>query len=314
MRVKFWGVRGSVPTPLTTKQLQSRLSAIIQRISPVDLKSQEARERFLAKLPPYLMKTAGGNTTCIEVRLKDDTMIIFDCGTGLRELSNSLAHKNDFIREYYIFFTHFHWDHVQGLPFFAPAAYHPDCTLNFHSPIKGFERFLWEQMRYPYFPVTMEAMSSTKNFIELDQQPLHIGPASINWREMKHPGKCYSYKITENGRKFIFSTDTELTEEDFIRNEENRDFYEGADVLVIDSQYTLDEAIEKYDWGHSSYSLTVDFAAEWGIKKLYLFHHEPLYDDKKIFSILKSARWYLSHLEQKGVEIHLALEGDEFII
>ncbi len=314
MKVKFWGARGSVPTPLTSQQIQSRIAAVIQRISPEDLQSQETREAFLAKLPPYIMKTVGGNTTCIEVRLDDDTVIIIDCGTGLREFSKSLAARNEFIREYFIFFSHFHWDHVQGLPFFAPAAFHPECTLNFHSPIKGFERFLWDQMRYPYFPITMEVMNSTKRFIELDEQPVRIGNATVNWRTVKHPGKCYSYKITERGRKFVFSTDTELTEDDFIRNETNSEFYEGVNVLVIDSQYTLDEAIEKYDWGHSSYSLTVDFAAEWGIEKLYLFHHEPLYDDKKIFSILKSAGWYLKHLERKGVEIHLAIEGDEFIV
>jgi len=312
MKVKFWGARGSVPTPLTTNQIQSRISAVIQRITPEDLESQETRELFLAKLPPYIMKTVGGNTTCIEIRLADDTVILFDCGTGIREFASSVAKKNDFIREYYIFFTHFHWDHVQGLPFFSPPAYHPDCSLIFHSPVKGFEKFLWEQMRYPYFPVTMEIMSAKKSFVELDEPPIRVGGAEVFWRQVKHPGKAFSYQIVENGKKFIFSTDTELTEEDFIRNDENRLFYEGADALVIDSQYTLDEALEKYDWGHSSYSLAVDFAAEWGIKKLFLFHHEPLYDDKKIFSILKSAGWYLQHIEHTGVEIHLALEGYEF--
>ena len=312
MQITFWGVRGSVPTPVSSEQIQSRIAAAIQRVTPKDLISEDSREAFLAKLPLYIMKTVGGNTTCIEVILKDGTCIIFDCGTGIRELAARHAKRNDFIRDYYIFFTHFHWDHLQGLPFFAPPAYHPDCGLFFHSPVKGFERYLWDQMRMPYFPVTMEAMSANKKFIELDEQPLRIGSAEITWRRMKHPGGCYAYKIKENGGQFIFSTDTELTENDFVRNSENRAFYEDVDALVLDSQYTLDEALEKYDWGHSSYSLAVDFAAEWGIKKLFLFHHEPLYDDKKIFSILKSAGWYLQHIEHKGVEIHLAIEGYEF--
>ncbi len=315
MRITFWGVRGSVPTPISSEQIQSRISAAIQRIKPKDLESEDSKELFLSKLPPYIMKTAGGNTTCIEVRLEDDTCIVFDCGTGLRELAKRHTQRNDFIgRTYYIFFTHFHWDHLQGLPFFTPQAYHPDCTVLFHSPVKGFERYLWDQMRMPYFPVTMEAMSAKKDFIEIEKQPMQIGSAEITWRKMKHPGGCYAYKIREKGSQFIFSTDTELTEDDFIRNTENTTFFQDVDALVIDSQYTLDEALEKYDWGHSSYSLAVDFAAEWGIKKLFLFHHEPLYDDKKIFSILKSAGWYLRHLETKGVEIHLAIEGYEFTI
>ena len=314
MKIKFWGVRGSIPTPLTTEQIQSKISAVIQRVQPKDLQNENTREAFLANLPPYIMKTVGGNTTCIEVRLSDDTVIIFDCGTGIRELGKSLLKQNDFIRDYYIFFTHFHWDHLQGLPFFAPQAYHPDCSITFHSPIKNFEQYLWGQMRLPYFPVTMEAMSAKKEFVVLDAQPLRIGTAEITWRPVKHPGGCFAYKVKEKSGQFIFSTDTELSERDFIRNTENQSFFENVDALVLDSQYTLDEALEKYDWGHSSYSLAVDFAAEWGIKKLFLFHHEPLYHDQKIFSILKSAGWYLRHLESKNVEIYLALEGYAFKI
>lgn len=314
MHITFWGVRGSVPTPINSEQIQSRIAAVVQRIKPKDLADEESREVFLANLPPYIMKTAGGNTTCIEVELRDGTCIIFDCGTGIRELGKRRAKRGNFIRDYYIFFTHFHWDHLQGLPFFAPAAYHPDCGMFFHSPVKGFEEYLQNQMKRPYFPVTMETMSAQKKFIELDRQPLKIGTAEITWREMKHPGGCYAYKIKEGSGQFIFSTDTELTEDDFVRNEENKRFFQDVDALVLDSQYTLDEALEKYDWGHSSYSLAVDFASEWGIKKLFLFHHEPLYDDKKIFSILKSAGWYLQHLESKGVEIHLAIEGYEMTI
>ena len=109
----------------------------------------------------------------------------------------------------------------------------------------------------------------------------------------------------------IFSTDTELSESDFQKNRQNTEYFSGVDLLIMDSQYTLGEAIEKYDWGHSSYSLAVDFAVAWGIKNLVLFHHEPLYDDKKMFSIAKSSKWYLNHLEQKGVKIYLALEQME---
>ena len=94
----------------------------------------------------------------------------------------------------------------------------------------------------------------------------------------------------------------------------DKGFYEDVELIVMDSQYTLDEAIEKYDWGHSSYSLAVDFASEWGIEKLVLFHHEPLYDDKKMFAILKSAQWYAGHLEGKKLQIMLAAEDLDLII
>jgi phosphoribosyl 1,2-cyclic phosphodiesterase len=314
MKVKFWGVRGSIPTPLTTEQIQNKIAAVVERIRPEDLKTIDTREAFLASLPEYIMGTVGGNTTCIEVRLSDDTLIIIDCGSGLRELANSLKKRGEHVRNYHIFFTHFHWDHLQGLPFFTPPAYDPRCSITFYSPRKGFEDFVRSQMKPPHFPVTMDVMNATLKFIQLEESPIKIGPALIKWRAVKHPGKCFSYKFIENGRDFIFSTDTELLDTDFLRNKDNCDFYDNTNTLVIDSQYTLDEAIEKYDWGHSSYSLAVDFAAEWGIENLYLFHHEPLYDDRKVFSILKNARWYLKHLEGKDLNIQLATEGQEIDI
>ncbi|RKX73688.1 MAG: MBL fold metallo-hydrolase [Spirochaetes bacterium] len=311
MKIKFWGVRGSIPTPVTKTQLQNKIAAAVQRIKHDDLISQETREAFLANLPRYIMGTVGGNTTCVEVRLKDNTVCIFDCGSGIREMAHSMKENGDGIKEFHIFFTHFHWDHIQGLPFFTPHAYDPKCKINFYSPVENFSELLKGQMQPPYFPVSMDVMNADINYHVLKVEPLILGSAEIRWREMKHPGKSYAYQLTEFGNKTIFSTDTELTEKDFHRNDENRLFFEDADLLIMDSQYTLGEAIEKYDWGHSSYSIAVDFAVEWNIKKLVLFHHDPFYDDKKMFNILKSSQWYLKHLEKKDLEIYLAIEDME---
>jgi phosphoribosyl 1,2-cyclic phosphodiesterase len=197
------------------------------------------------------------------------------------------------------------------LPFFDPA-YIPGYELHFYSPVKHLEKTLRSQMEIPYFPVTMDAFGAKLFFHQIDENPVKISDALITWRRVKHPGGCFSYKISENGKNFIFSTDTELTERDFRRNEENNAFYENTDLIVIDSQYTLGEAIEKYDWGHSSYSLAVDFAAEWKIPKLVLFHHEPKYEDKKLYKILNSAKWYEKHIEFSNLEIYLAKEELEF--
>lgn len=314
MRVHFWGVRGSMPTPILPSQIQSKIAAVVQRVEPKDLVSPETREAFLASLPPYLTGTIGGNSTCVEVRLDDDTIVIIDAGSGIAPLGNALKKRREHVRHYHIFFTHFHWDHIQGLPFFVPPVYDPRCKITFHSPIEGFERYLRDQMRHPYFPITMETMNAELEFNVLTGAPVKIAGAEIRSREVKHPGRAFSYKITEKGRSFVFSTDTELTEDDFRKNERNREFYENVEVIVMDSQYTLDEAIEKYDWGHSSYSLAVDFASEWGIERLILYHHEPLYDDKKMYAILKSSQWYASHLEGKRLKIQLASEDLDLVV
>jgi len=313
MNVKFWGVRGSIPTPLTNRQVQNKIASVVQRIENKDLESAETRELFLAQLPPYLFGTVGGNTTCIEVRLSDGTVIIFDAGSGLRELGYSLKRKNQLARHYHIFFTHFHWDHLQGLPFFS-ALSEKNAKISFYSPEEHVEEYVRGQMKFPYFPVTLDVMPVAVEFNVLRDQMMKIGCGEVYWRKVKHPGGCVSYQVRETGKRIIFSTDTELSEADFEKNADNAVFYENADLLIMDTQYTLEEAIEKYDWGHSSYSLAVDFSAAWNIKNLVLFHHEPLYDDKKMYSILKSSTWYLNHLEQRGVKIYLAREQMELAI
>jgi phosphoribosyl 1,2-cyclic phosphodiesterase len=164
-------------------------------------------------------------------------------------------------------------------------------------------------MKAPYFPITMDVMAAKKDFVVLSGDPVRIGGVTISYRAMNHPGGCYSYAIEEGGVRAIYSTDTELREEDFRKTPENEAYFKDADILVLDTQYTLGEAIEKYNWGHSSFSLASDFAATWGIKRLVLFHHEPSYSDLKVESIFKNASWYIEHLESKGIEVFLAREG-----
>jgi len=310
MDIKFWGVRGSIPTPITPAQLESKIAAVVQRITPEDVQNTKTRQAFMSGLPDSIINTIGGNTTCVEINLNDGTRIIIDAGTGIRELGHHLLKRKDKNHDFHLLFTHFHWDHVQGFPFFDPA-YIPGNRIFFYSPQKDTESFLQEQMKFPYYPVTMEVMGAEKKYLTIPEGDFKIGSATISWRRMKHPGGSISYKIQEEDKSFIFSTDTELQNRDFEKSEANRRFYEDADILVMDSQYTLDEAIEKYDWGHTSYSLAVDFAAVWNIPKLGLFHHEPKYEDNKIYSILNSAKWYLSHQDNSNIEIFLATEGLE---
>ncbi len=309
MKVEFWGVRGSIPTPLSAEAIRRRIAAVVMRVRPADLSSAESREAFLAGLPPYLFGTVGGNTTCLSVRTAAGSLLIIDTGSGIRELAASLTRSPERVRDFHILFTHFHWDHLQGLPFFAPAGYAAGNRMFFYSPREGLREILEAQMRHPYFPVGMEAMGAEKHYVRLKQPCLRIGGAEITWKEMKHPGGCVAYKIAEGGRSLIFATDSELSAEDFRRSDENAAFFQDVEVLVLDSQYTLGEAIEKYDWGHTSYSMAVDFAAEWGIRTLVLFHHEPLYNDRKIHSILNSAKWYQARLHARPLEVLLAVEG-----
>lgn len=305
MKIKFWGVRGSIPTPITPQQVQSKIIAAVQRISVNDLKSEETRAKFISTLPSWIFGTTGGNTSCVEVKSCGNE-IIFDAGTGIRALSKSKNLPED--KKYSLIFSHFHWDHIQGFPFFEPA-YDPDCVIDIYSPFENSEEYLKKQMESPYYPVQFNALTKNIYFHRIGVGvPFNIGNTQIVSCKMTHPGESYSYAVIEDNKKFVYATDVELKSKDYRNNAENKIVFKDADCIVLDSQYTVEEAYRKENWGHSAFCYAIDFAVHWNIKKIYLFHHEPTYDDKKLNSILQAARWYAQYIERSDIEIYLAKE------
>jgi phosphoribosyl 1,2-cyclic phosphodiesterase len=311
--VHFWGVRGSLPAPVAPSRVKSKISAIVEQITPADLTDAESREKFLSGLPPWLFGTAGGNSACVSLDFNvPDECIVFDCGSGIRELGMAHTGENRKISRYHIFLSHFHWDHIHGLPFFGPG-YNPSMKLDFYSPAPELEKFLGGQMVSPYFPINFSAMRCAKTFHILEKN-ISIGGCNINFKRMNHPGGSYAYRVSEGNKRFIYSTDTELTAGDFQETDENAAFFMNADLLVIDCQYTIGEAVNRNNWGHSAFSLAVDFTAKWGIKHMVMFHHDPSSDDFKLYGLLQSAKWYLESKNIKGIELSLAYEGLEITI
>jgi phosphoribosyl 1,2-cyclic phosphodiesterase len=313
MLIRFWGVRGSLPSPLEPSDIKAKIDAIVDQMTPEDLANAESRARFLAGLPPWLYGTVGGNSLCISIDVEGfDEPIVLDCGSGLREMGLAYAAQKPTPGRYHVFFSHFHWDHVFGFPFFSPA-YNPTVNLDFYSPDPNLEEYLAGMMKEPYFPVRMDVMRSQKKF-HVPSNPISIGPVTFTYKKMNHPGGSYSYLIQHNGKRFIYATDVELSSDDFIMNEENSSFFKDADLIVLDAQYTLEEAIDKNNWGHNAFSISVEFAVKWGIKHLVLFHHDPTYNDEKLYGILQSARWYLQRMGAEKTEITLAVEGLEITL
>lgn len=256
MRIKFWGVRGSIPTP------------------------ERRNSRY------------GGNTACVEVRLDDGTLIILDCGTGLRPLGKSLIRSaaGEPIRAH-IFLSHFHWDHVQGMPFFLP----------FYSPLNTFviraatwrrqqvEAAIKRQMAYPFFPVSPEKMRATRHFPQDEEWPGKASSATVKFAPLNHPQGCVAYRIEADGSAFVYATDTEPGSPQHDRA--LRDLANGADVLVYDAQYTPEQLLsEKKGWGHSSWVEGTRISHDSNVKSLILFHHDPDSDDSAIDSLVEKAR------------------------
>lgn len=309
MKLKFWGVRGSIPSPLSSQKLMSKIQAIIQQISVSDLQSMDSREKFVSHLPKWLTSTVGGNSPCVELRISEDEVFIFDAGSGIRELGKVLIENKNC--KIHIFLSHFHWDHIQGLPFFDPI-FNSNFEIHFYSVKKDLEKYLSEQMKAPFFPVEFSNVSKNLKFHYVQEgEEFLISNYKINTKSMFHPNGCVAFSVkSPEGKKIIYATDSELKPQDFEQSEKNKTFFSNADVLIMDSQYTVEEASGKENWGHSTFCYAIDFASNWMIKKIYLFHHEPKYDDKKIYSILESARWYANSVKNK-IQVELAIEGLE---
>jgi phosphoribosyl 1,2-cyclic phosphodiesterase len=245
----------------------------------------------------------------VEIDAGGQASIVLDAGSGIRQMAKTHMDRQSVRGEYHVFFSHFHYDHIQGLPFFAPA-YLQNTALNFYSPDEGLREILTNHMDAPYFPVTMStAMRAALRFHVLKGGNTFVGNAEVHFKRLNHPGGAYAYKVVSDGRSVIYATDTELHTADFEKTRENMEFFQDADMVILDAQYTLGEAIEKHSWGHSSYSLGVDFAKVWNIRRLYLFHHEPQYDDRQLHRNLMAARWYAQRIGYTSLYVDLAREN-----
>lgn len=295
MRIKFWGVRGSIPTPLTTEQLQDKLLRALSGAQHVDLKDPAAIRAYLAGLPGSINSVVGGNTTCVQVTWDDETLII-DAGSGMRALGYSLMAgpfgKGQGVG--HLFLTHAHWDHLQGYPFFLPA-YIPGNHFTVYAVNYDPQLYLEHQQLAPmYFPVPTSVMGAQKKFVQLREgETVQIGRMKVTSLALYHPGTAYAYRFDDGEGVFIFASDGEyksLAEPSLRRYVE---FFRDADALVFDSQYSLrDVLFSRADWGHSSAIIGMDIAERAHVKRLITFHHEPTHTDEQIYQIAEMARQY----------------------
>ena len=273
MLVRFWGVRGSTPTPTT------------------------ANVKY------------GGNTSCLEVHTSGGQLLIFDAGSGIRGLGRRLLQETPPEgHRIMLFLTHYHWDHIQGFPFFEPM-YVPQNFVYLHgfrSENASVERALGEQMANPYFPIDMSVMRATRNFYTIGEETLQVGDARLTTRFLNHPQGCLGYRIEDGDRVLVYATDNEHGHELYDRN--IRALSENADVLIYDAQYTPEEYKSKVGWGHSTWEHGIRIAKEVGVKELILFHHDPDHSDFLVDSMVEEARRDFPnvHAAMEGMEIDLA--------
>ncbi len=313
MKIKIWGVRGSIPTPLSSDSIRKKIKMALSLASPADISSEESVERFIESLPFSVRGTYGGNTTTFEVVTDSGELFIIDCGTGIKSLGMELV-KGDFGKGSgfaNILLTHTHWDHVQGIPFFLPFFIKGN-KFNIYSPYNDCKERIEYQQVFTHFPVNLDYMLATKEFITLEKESeFYLNNVKIVNKRMRHPGGAFGYRIEENGKTFIYTSDCEFNIDEMLDIDTYKNFFNNADVVVFDTQYTFDEFINKIDWGHSPASIAIDIASRFNVKRLILFHHDPDYNDEKLDEVLSNAKAYMGiNIKKSGsLQLDIAREG-----
>ena len=262
----------------------------------------------------------GGNTPCVSVEVGGEPLYVFDCGSGIKGLSDRLLALNSQRITVRIFLSHPHWDHINTIPFFAPL-YIPGNQIEIHGPYQGdltIERVVSAQMESVYFPVTIREFGAHLRFRDLREESLSFGPVRIDTMLLSHPGYCLGYRFSCRGRAICYITDNELylkgdPRRDDRYRERLADFVRGADVLITDTTYRDHEYPSKVGWGHSCVSEVADLAARAQVKRLHLFHHDPDQSDDDIDRKLEETRAALARLGA-NVECAAPAEGSDLIL
>ncbi len=307
MEVRFWGIRGSIATPLTNEQLRDKMEACLRRAVDAGLNRIEDVPAFFRALPWEIRATAGGDTACIEVRT-DTTLLVLDAGTGFRRLGLDLLKRAEGQpMEVNILMTHTHWDHISGIPFFTPA-FNPANKLTFFIPNTETEEAIRRQQSPEYFPVPLP---KAFRFVTVDKETdYRIGDLAIDMIQLYHPGGSYGYRVRHNGKSIVYATDSEYKDLSAEGLKPYYRFFKNADLLMFDAQYTMLENVEKEDWGHSNVFSGIDLALDANVKRLAFIHHDPTYDDAKLAEIIQKAEEYRDIVQQgRKLELYLASEG-----
>lgn len=287
MDVRFWGTRGSLAKPGRTTL------------------------RY------------GGNTSCVEVRGEDGTLIVLDCGTGAHGLGQALLAAGGGRCNGHLMISHTHWDHIQGFPFFAPLFVSGN-SWDIYAPGalgRQLERTLAGQMEYNYFPVTLAQLAATIRFHDIAEGEFTIGDVRVTAQYLNHPALTLGYRLQSGGNAVVYAVDHEphapnpaaRAASDPPRHKEDQrhiDFLAGADLVIHDSQYTIAEYPQKTGWGHTPAEWAADYAVAARVRQLALTHHDPLRDDDAVDRLVEICRRRVS-AAGGDVNVFAAFEGQE---
>lgn len=310
MIVRFWGVKGSLPSSINSDSVRDKIKSALELAIKGGLSDSGEVDPFIDNNLPFQMKgTYGTNTPCVEIR-EEDEVILCDAGSGLRDFGNhALLEKDGKPDQYHILMSHLHWDHMQGFPFFVPALI-PGNRITVYSCHDGAAEAFAVQHSAPFFPLDFKDLQAEIDFVHLTPgKTREVAGFAVTPKSQVHPGISYGYRLQKNGKSVVYSTDSEhrgdKAAEPFIA------FFDGADLLIFDAQYTLADAwTTKMNWGHSSNLTGVELAQRAGVGHLCLFHLDPLWSDEALDKVLEDTKRLALLMDEGGpLEVSVAYDG-----
>jgi phosphoribosyl 1,2-cyclic phosphodiesterase len=319
MLIRFWGTRGSIPSPLGHRAVKDKIREALLTARGRHLDSLEAIESFIDDdLRFSVSGTYGGNTSCVELVSGDDEYVLCDLGTGVREFGNRVLARHGPTRHhrFNVFLSHVHWDHIMGFPFFGPS-YIPGNVIRIYGCHPHLRDSFIRQQSHPCFPVDFRSLAATIEFVEIEPgRDYDIAGLTVHAIQQNHPSDSYGFRFTQEDKNVVFSTDCEHKFQVLNESYPFIDFYRDADVLIFDAQYSLAEQISvKEDWGHSSNMIGVELAQLAGVKHLVMYHHEPVLDDRMLEKVLEETRHYAAMTRSvRRLHVSTAYDGLEIVI
>lgn len=316
MQIRFWGTRGSLPSPLTAAAIRDKIAAALAAARGKALDSPAAVDDFIAQLPFSTSGTFGGDSSCVEIIDGEGNNLICDFGSGARRYGLEMLgrHGAKAPQTYHVLMSHLHWDHIMGFPFFPPA-YIPGNRILIHGCHAQLEAAFRRQHGAPSFPVDFTQLPARIEFITLRPgETAEVAGFRVTPMKQRHSGDSYGYRLEKNGRCVVYSTDSEHRPEQTGEAEAFANFFRKADLVIFDAMYSLaDAASVKEDWGHSSNVTGVELCQMAGAKRLCLFHHEPAYSDIQLEDILRQTR-RLEEITRDGDALDIISAWDGLVV
>jgi phosphoribosyl 1,2-cyclic phosphodiesterase len=318
MRIRFWGTRGSLPVSLTAADIKQKIVESLIAAGGRAFKTQLDAQSFVEKeLPFSISHTYGGNSSCVEIDVGTGEYVLCDLGTGARPFGlHVMSQRKGAPCTFHIFLSHLHWDHIMGFPFLVPA-YIPGNRIVIYGCHDGVEQAFRKQHSAPCFPVDFAQLAAKIEFVKLKPGVRQrVAGMEVTPKLQMHGGDSYGYRFERDGKVIVYSTDSEHKTDDKASTREFVEFFSAADLVIFDAMYSLADTVSvKEDWGHSSNIVGVELCQLARAKHLCLFHHEPVYNDARIASVLEETV-RLEHITRDGppLKISSAYDGMEIVV